>query len=143
FWYDRPQACPTSSCTAAQLAAAQLDVTAESVAAFRRAVTDGVGRIQMTTTKTAAAVCNASPDWVDITDPNVMDVLSFTVSDAESIVENVNTAGDTLNTEKIGLTMTAKLTADPSVPAWIRNNANATRQLTQFVKVRNNFVSTP
>jgi hypothetical protein len=143
FWYDRPQICPTTTCTVAELAAVQTAITAESVAAFRRTVTDDVGRLQMTTTRTTAAACDSSADWVDITDPNVIDVLSFTVSNAESILETINTAGATLLTEKIGLTMTAKLTADASVPAWIKNNANASRELTEFVKVRNNFTTAP
>jgi Tfp pilus assembly protein PilW len=141
FWYDRPQICPTSTCTVAQLAAAQTAVTAETVSAFRRAVTDGVGRLQMTTTRVTAASCGSSADWVDITDPNVMDVLEFTAVNNESIVETINSAGVTLTTEKIGLTLTAKLTADASVPTWIKNNANATRQLNEFVKVRNNFTA--
>jgi Tfp pilus assembly protein PilW len=147
FWYDRPQPCPTSSCTAAEWADAQTALTAESVAAFRLAVNDttSVGRIQMTTTRTTAASCNDSADWVDITDPNVIDVETFTVSNSESILENINTPGYTLKTEKIGLTMTARLTADPSVPSWLSDvsNTNATRKLTEFIKVRNNFVSTP
>ena len=143
FWYDRPQTCPTASCTVAELAAVQVAVTAESVAAFRRAVTDGVGRIQMTTTRTDAASCSASADWVDITDPNVIDVLSFTVSNDQSIEETISKTGDKLFTQKIGLDMTAKLKADPSVPAWIRSNANASRRLTEFINVRNNYTTTP
>ena len=147
FWYDRPQICPTSSCTAAQLDAAQVAVTAETVAGFRRATTAGVGKLQMTTTITAGASCSTSTGWVDITDPNIIDVLSFTVvnNDAAfpSITETINTAGDTQNVEKIGLTMTAKLTADSSVAAWIQNlnSAGATRDLNAFVKVRNHVVT--
>ena len=57
FWYDRPQRCPTASCTAAQLAAAQTAITAETVAGFRRTVTGGIGIIQMTTSGTSAANC--------------------------------------------------------------------------------------
>lgn len=143
FWYDRPQLCPTTTCTPAQFAAAQDPVTEEPVAAFRRAVTDGVGRLQMTTLRETAADCDDSADWVDITDPNVIDVESFAVTNTDSILEDINAAGATLLTEKIGLTITAKLTGDASVPAWIQNNANATRQLTEFIKVRNNFTTAP
>jgi type II secretory pathway component PulJ len=145
FWYDRPQLCQESSCTAEELKDDQLDVTLESVAAFRRAETGGVGRIQMTTTREIAASCATSPDWVDITDPNIMDVLAFTVTNADpdfpSIFEELNTALDSQNVEKIGLVLTARLTAHASVPAWIQGNANATRTMDEFVSVRNNITT--
>ena len=145
FWYDRPQLCPTTSCTTAQLLAAQTAVTGESVAAFRRAVTDDVGRLQMTTIRTDAAVCNNSADWVDITDPNIIDVLALTITNADpdlpSILETINSALDTQNVEKIGLAITARLTADPSVPAWIQGNVNAERTMDEFVVVRNNITT--
>lgn len=145
FWYDRPQICPAASCTPAELIAAQTPVTGESVAAFRRAVTNGVGRLQMTTTRTSAADCASSADWVDITDPNVIDVLTFTVTNADpdfpSIQETLNSAGDTQNVEKIGLRLTAKLTADASVPAWIQGNTGFERELQEFVTVRNNITT--
>jgi len=145
FWYDRPQLCPTSSCTAAEFLAAQTAVTGESVAAFRRAVTGTVGRLQMTTTRTTAAACSSSSDWVDITDPNIIDVITFTVTNADpdlpSISEAINSAGDTQNVEKISLAITARLTADPSVPAWIQGNTGAERTMDEFVTVRNNITT--
>jgi len=140
FWYDRPQRCPNASCTAVQLAGAQTAVTAESVSAFRRAELGGVGRIQMTTTRTGAAACSSNADWVDITDPNIIDVTEFTVVNAESIAEAIGSAGATQNVEKIGLKIIAKLTEDASVPAWIKTNSNPERELDNFVNVRNNIV---
>jgi Tfp pilus assembly protein PilW len=124
FWYDRPQ-------TGTQLA-----ITAEPVAAFRRAVTGGAGKIQMTTTTTSAP-CGSDNDWVDITDPAIVDILTFNVNDAASYVETYNANLDTISVEKIALSMTAKLKVDASVRSWIQGNANASRDLTQFVAVRN------
>ena len=147
FWYDRPQICPTSSCTVAELAAAQVAVTSETVSGFRRATTAGVGKLQMTTTRTAGASCSTSTGWVDITDPNIIDVVSFEVINDDaalpSITETINTAGDTQRVEKIGITMTAKLTVDSSVASWIQNlnSGGATRDLNAFVRVRNNVVT--
>ena len=137
FWYDRPQ-------TVTQLA-----ITDEPVAAFRLTGPDGAGRIQMMTYDTPpnCADPDDSTNWVDLTDPNIIDVLSFEVINDDaafpSITETINTAGDTQNVEKIGLTMTAKLTADSSVAAWIQNlnSAGATRDLNAFVRVRNNVVT--
>lgn len=135
FWYDRPQNGATA-----------IAVTSETVSAFRRAVDgDGVGRLQMTTTRTDAAACGSSADWVDITDPNIIDVTAFTVDNADadlpSLSEEINSAGDTQNVEKISLVMTAQLTADPSVPTWIRGNVNATRTMDEFVSVRNHITT--
>jgi len=148
FWYDRPQICEELSCTPDELNDDQIPITLETVAAFRRAVTitDGVarGRLQMTTERTEAADCDDSSDWVDITDPNIIDVLTFTVTNADadlpSIVETITSDGATQNVEKIGLVITAKLTADPSVPAWIRGD-NATRTMDEFIRVRNNITT--
>jgi hypothetical protein len=130
FFYDRPQK----------------TLAASSVAGFRRVedpdVGDGtVGKIQMTTARTSDAVCNENhdaDDWADITDPDNIDILTFSVDDSVSFTETINATGDTQSVEKIGLTMTARLTVDGSVPTWIQNNANANRQLTEFITVRNN-----
>lgn len=131
FWYDRPQ-------TGTQVA-----VNSEPVAAFRHTTTSGVGRIQMTTTRTAAPGCNLNADWVDITDPAIVDITAFNVTDAESVNETINAGGDTQQVERIGLTITARLTPDTALPAWLQtaNNANAARQLQEFVTVRNHTTS--
>jgi type II secretory pathway component PulJ len=132
FWYDRPQ---TGTVVA---------LNDEPVSAFRRAENDSVGRIQMIG-RSADATCNSNAGWVDITDPNVIDVLAFTVDNADvdypSIEEVFNAAGDTQNVEKIGLTIIAKLRADDSVRQWLQDSVNATRQLDEFVLVRNNVTA--
>jgi len=129
FWYDRPQ-------TGTQVA-----ITSEPVAAFRRVADDAsVGKIQMTATVTTAN-CGAAHDnaeWFDITDPNIIDVMTFNVSNADSFIEVFNADLDSQRVEKIALTMTAKLKSDGSVRSWIQSNTNASRELTEFVSVRNN-----
>jgi type II secretory pathway component PulJ len=126
FWYDRPQS------------GTQVAVTAESVAAFRHTKVGEVGKIQMTTSRTSAPVCGSDTDWVDITDPDVIDVVAFNVSDANSLTETINTAGDTQSIERIGLTMSAKLAGGGTQPVWVQNKTYSTRVLQEFVKVRNN-----
>jgi hypothetical protein len=126
FWYDRPQ-------TGTQVA-----VNAESVAAFRRTTVNSIGKIQMTTSRTSAPVCGSDTDWVDITDPGVIDVVSFNVSDSSSLTETINTAGDTQSIERISLTMSARLAGGSTEPIWIRDTTYSTRVLQEFVKVRNN-----
>lgn len=126
FWYDRPQ-----SGTA-------VAVTAETVTAFRLTTVESVGKMQMTTTRVAAPVCNASTDWVDITDPEIIDVETFNVSNAGSLTEVINAEGDTQRVERISLSMTAKLTAGSSGYAFLQNNSNNIREIQEFVTVRNN-----
>jgi type II secretory pathway component PulJ len=131
FWYDRPQT------------GTAVPVTSETVAAFWRTTEtvngNTVGKLQMTTTQTAAPGCNANDDWVDITNPEVINILTFDVSNAASITETINGSLDTQTVEKIAITMTASLStpANVAVPAWIQNSTNASRTLTELVKVRN------
>ena len=136
FWYDRPQF-------------GELGVD-EPVAAFRRTENaDEIGIIQMTTTRseTSDPTCNTdadNDDWVDITDPNIIDVLTFTITNTESYVETISEVGGATQTvDKIGLTIEAKLTVDASVPVWIQNqnDAGPTRELDDFVKVRNKTIA--
>ena len=130
FWYDRPQ-------TGTQVA-----VTSEPVAAFRRSLDgDNVGVIQMTTARVDAPTCGANYDdaqWVDITDPKSIDIMTFNVNNAASFVEQFNASGDSQRVEKIALSMTAKLKSDSTVRSWIKTNTNASRGLTEFISVRNN-----
>jgi type IV pilus assembly protein PilW len=125
FWYDRPQ-------TGTQVA-----VTSEPVAGFRRGVSGSTGKLQMTTTPTAAPNCNADANWVDITDPGIIDVQQFNVADA-GFTENINTAGDTQSVERIGLTIRAKLITDPLTITGLSAPPNVVREIQHFVTVRNN-----
>jgi type II secretory pathway component PulJ len=129
FWYERPQPDGIKVLKGEWMAAA-----------FRRQVSDdGIGRIQMTTDDTTpnCADLDDSGNWVDLTDPNIINILTFNVDDAASYVETYNANLDTISVEKIALSMTAKLKVDASVRSWIQGNANASRDLTQVVAVRN------
>jgi len=126
FWYDRPQ-----SGTA-------VAVTAETVAAFRHTSVDSVGRIQMTTTRVSSPACDANTDWVDITDPEVVDVETFNISNTASLTETINAEGDTQRVEQIAISFTAKLTEGDTGFDWFQNNSNATREMQEFIAVRNN-----
>lgn len=134
FWYDRPQRCPTSSCTTAELAAAQTAITAETFAGFRRTVTGGIGVIQMTTSGTSATACPTA-GWVDITNPNLVDVTAFSVEDdVAGFASYQYTINGTQSIERIGLTMRGKLRTDASLPAWI---STPVLTMQDFVRVRN------
>jgi len=137
FWYQRPGATAT--------------LGSWRVAGFRRKVDgDNIGRIQMTTGSTSATPCASASEaeWVgstgkgaDITDPNFIDVLSFTIVNESPTAEIINSNNDTQNVQRIRLTITSKLKADGSVPGFVQNNANATRTLTELIQVRNHFTA--
>jgi len=131
FWYDRPNYDGFGG------------VDEPPVAAFRRTteVVGGltIGKLQMTVADEDMSACSPNADWSDITDPELVDITVFNVSDADSVVETVNAAGDTQSVERIALTITARLTPDTSIPAWLQTgtNPNAARNLQEFIKVRN------
>jgi len=133
FWYDRP---------------GSASVNASAVAGFRRKVENGIGRIQMTTglSSVPSANCGTDSQWInangaDITDPNFINVLSFNVVNASPTPEIINGTNDTQTVQRIGLTITGKLRAKASVKGFIQTNANATRTLTEFIHIRNNFTT--
>lgn len=128
FWYDRPQS------------GTQVAVTSEPVAAFRRGVTGTVGRLQMTTTLTSAPDCALSANWIDITDPNIIDVQQFNVVDA-GFTEVINDDGDTQGVERVGLTIRAKLVTDPLTITGLTAPPNVVRELQEFITVRNNITT--
>lgn len=128
FWYDRPQS------------GTQVAVTSEPVAAFRRGVSGTVGKLQMTTTLTSAPNCALSANWIDITDPDIIDVQQFNVVDA-GFTEVINDDGDTQSVERVGLTIQAKLVKDPLTITGLTAPPNVVRELQEFVTVRNNITS--
>jgi len=140
FWYDRPQRCPTSSCTANQLLAAQTAITAETVAGFRRTTSGGIGVIQMTTSGTSTANCPTT-GWVDITNPDLVDITSFNVT---NVVPNYAsytwTVNGTQSVERIGVTMSGKLKNDASLPAFLQATGENLLTVRDFIRVRNNII---
>ena len=91
FWYDR-------------LGDGDLDA-----GAFQLFTRSGVNVLQMTILDTATPACGG--DWTvanDITDPRVINVTAFTVSNADSYNESISEV-DTQTVSKISLSLTAEL----------------------------------
>lgn len=128
FWYDRPQS------------DTEVSLMAEPVAAFRHTTESGVGKLQMTNSLTGAPDCSGDANWFDITDPALMDVLTFNVDDTGSFAEAIKPGSGTQHVERIELIMTAKLVKDPPALTGI-SASNSQRELREFIKVRNNTVS--
>lgn len=132
FWYDRPQS------------GTEVAVTGETVAAFRRVVDGTVGKLQMTTTETAAPSCGASASdaqWVDITDTDVVDIQTFNISDANSFTEAINSDGDTQLVERLTISITGRVVQSAALATWLQAPALETKTLDHFVQVRNNVTT--
>ena len=118
FWYDRD--------------ADGVVISDDAVGAFRRAVDgNGIGRLQMTTTSTGAPNCATAAGWVDVTDPDVVNITEFNVSNADTFTENLTTAGDTQRVEKIELQLAAQLT----------DNTAVSKEIVDYIRVRNDLIT--
>lgn len=130
FWYDRPQS------------DTEVTLMSEPVAAFRHTTASGVGKLQMTTALTGTPDCEKDANWFDITNPEVINILTLNINDAGSFSETINSVGDIQNIERIELVMTAQLVSQPS--SWLgMETSNSQRELREFIKVRNNTVTKP
>lgn len=150
FWYDRD-------------AAKAFGEPEEPVAAFRRTENgDGIGIIQMTTTKVDAPDCAADWDhntWVNITDPNIVDVITLEIDNNIATSTDYDTQilysfldAGTVNSypftfseskqaiERIGITMTGSLISS-ATPTWMEGADAPTVVLQDFIRVRNNTLS--
>ncbi len=127
FWYDRPQ----------RTGVTPVGIANETVAAFRRTLVGAIGVIQMTTSGTSAANCPTT-GWVNITNPELIDITAFNVNDAvANFASYTFTINGTQSIERIGITMSGRLRSNASLPAWMQG-ANAPLLTVQdFVRVRN------
>lgn len=104
------------------------DITDDDpVGAFRLVTVGGVGIIQMTTTRNLAPSCTTGNYWTSITDPDVVHVTGFVVSNGESYTDTVDGANQTI--DKIQIEISAELISDSTI----------TRTVRDLVRVRNDI----
>lgn len=121
YSYDRGVGSPGDAAAASELRAIRLDA--------------GTGTLQMDATSSSAG-CGATGNWVDLTDPRVVQITAFTPTLTEvpfctvvdqRPVDPANPAGaqeyDRVEGDirEIGLTLTGVLRADPSLSRTIEN----------------------
>lgn len=122
FWYDRNS---NGNVTTDNL---------DYVGAFRRALVNGVGVIEMTTDQKTTPSCTSGTYWTAITDPNVINVTDFTVSNSLSYTDTITAADDTQTVDKISMSITAELTRDTSI----------SKTFEEVIRVRNDiFAAAP
>ena len=110
------------------------DSTENAVGGFRRVVDDGIGVIQMWTGgDDATPDCDDDSDlWVEITNPNSMDISVFSVDDDLSYSEDIG-VGTTITQKvrKLRLNIQGQLTTDSDVR----------REVEDVISVRNDLLS--
>lgn len=107
------------------------DLSNDAVGGFRFSTIDGIGVIQMRVSGNTAANCDDGTGWELITDPGVVDIINFSISNADSYTESLSAAGDTQVVEKIRLNIDGRMAANPSVR----------REIQDLILVRNDIQS--
>jgi len=141
FFYDRPQRGGTQEL-----------ITDDNIAAFRLTPTN-IGGVNIGTIQMAINVSTANPpdtntcpttavvednEWVNITNPALVDIQSFSVSDrVPGFLSYPITINGTQSIERIGLTMSGKLRSDVSLPTWMQGNIAPLLTIQDFILVRN------
>lgn len=104
------------------------------IGAFRLTVTGGIGSIQMLTSYTSMGSNNCpTGTWAEITDPEIIDVQSFEVDDANTYVESISSSGSTQTVQKIRLLISAELINS--------GNYTISREIGDEIRIRNNFTT--
>jgi len=103
----------------------------DPVGGFRYSTINGIGVLQMRTTGNSAANCDDGTDWELITDPNTVEITSFSVSNADSYTEVLSAAGDLQVVEKIRLNINGRITGNHSIQ----------REIQDLILIRNDIQS--
>lgn len=119
------------------------DATDDAVGGFRRVVTpDGVGVIEMWTGAGGATPnCGSaagSANWIELTDPNTVNIMAFEVDDAGSIVKNIPETKTTTfesRQREIEITVSGELIIEQA-----RGNPVVRREIQDVIYVRNDYV---
>jgi hypothetical protein len=97
------------------------DLSNDAVGGFRYSTIGGIGVLQMRTSGNLAANCDDGDNWALITDPNTVEITSFTVSDTDSYTESLSATGDSQVVEKIRLQINGRMANNPTVQRDIQD----------------------
>lgn len=109
------------------------DMTENGAGAFRRAVQDGVGVIQMWVGDSVPDCASSDANWAAVTDPNDIAITGFTVDDGMSYSEVIWDDGQ--GTQFLQKVRKLRL----SISGALKADATITRDLQDTVKLRNNL----
>ena len=118
------------------------DATNDAVGGFRRVVTGGTGVIEMWTglagTTPDCASGAGAANWIELTDPNTVDITIFTINDDGSIEKEIaESKTSTFNTRQreIQVLLEGELVLEQQ-----KGNVVVVRRLEDIIYVRNDFV---
>jgi hypothetical protein len=100
---------------------ADANLTNDAVGAFRLSNIEGIGTIQMRVAGNSAANCDATDGWELITDPGIVEITGFAVSNSDSYTESLTSGGDVQIVEKIRLSINGRMISDPSIQKEIQD----------------------
>ena len=109
------------------------DATENAAGGFRRAISGGVGVIQMWVGASEPDCASSDADWAAVTDPNDIEVSSFSVDDALSYTEVVydDGKGNQLfqKVRKVRMNIAGRLTSDNTIERTIEDVINLRNNL--------------
>ena len=109
----------------------------DGAAGFRRVSNGGIGVIEMWTGG-ASPDCLGGSDWIELTDPNTVNITVFNIDDAESISEEIFPGEPTAFTNRqrqIQISLEGQLTLEEDM-----GNVMVTRRIEDVIYVRNDFI---
>ena len=109
------------------------DSTENDAGGFRRREVGGVGRLEMWTGDSTPDCAATSDNWVQVTDPDSMNITAFTVDDTPSFTEVIFDDGVTSISQKV-----RKLRLN--IQAALVTDANVTREIEDVISVRNDVL---
>ena len=114
------------------------DGSSDEAGGFRRSVNaGGVGFMEMWVGGATPAACGtAHADWVEMTDPEFVDITFFVVDDSDSLVESVTEEGGgtlSLRQRQIDVAIGGELVLDSNIRRTVRDT----------IKVRNDYLWNP
>jgi Tfp pilus assembly protein PilV len=103
------------------------DASNDDAGAFRRVTSGSIGVIEMWVGGSSPACATTGNDWVAITDPDIVDITVFTISNAGSFEQSLATL--TKRTRQIQMQVGGRLIMDNTIDRTIEDT----------IKVRNDF----
>jgi type II secretory pathway component PulJ len=109
----------------------------DGAAGFRRVSNGGTGVIEMWTGG-ASPDCSGGSDWIELTDPNTVNITVFNIDDADSVTEEILPGEPTAYTNRqrqIQISLEGQLVLEEDM-----GNIMVTRRVEDVIYVRNDFI---
>ena len=109
------------------------DASNDDAGGFRRVTSNSIGLIEIWVGDSTPSCTATSTDWVPVTDPDLVDITTFTVNDDDSFTDTASGTGGTTATQRarhVQMILEGELRLDDSI----------TRRIENSIRVRNDFL---